>query len=342
VQVVAAGRLLASGVILKDGAALEKLAEIDTVIFDKTGTLTCGRPRLVERPALSAEQWGIAAALAGASRHPLARALCVDAEARGGSATSIEAPVEYPGLGVEARLNGERLLLGRPQWVGGEEANEGALATEVWLRIGDAPAIRFGFADDLRADAAATVARIKASGREVRLLSGDCASVVARIAAEAGIETSIAQCLPRDKVEALQRLASEGRRVLMVGDGLNDAPALAAAHVSMSPASGADITQAAADLVFTGERLAPVVTALTAARTARRKIMQNFALAVGYNLIAVPVAILGFATPLIAAVAMSASSMLVVANALTLSLALREESRPAPRTSARAPRIAAA
>jgi Cu2+-exporting ATPase len=206
----------------------------------------------------------------------------------------------------------------------------------VWLRIDEGTPVRFHFADAIRPDAVATVAALKRLHFDVRLLSGDSAMAVERVARETGIETWVAGCLPQDKVAALRALSAEGRRVLMVGDGLNDAPSLAAAHVSMSPASGADITQAAAGLVFTSERLSPVVTAVRAACAAQRKIKQNFGLAIAYNLIAVPVAVLGFATPLIAAAAMSASSILVVANALTLSLALRERRDPAPDAAVRA------
>ncbi len=318
VQVTAAGRLLSAGIILKDGAGLEKLAEVDTVVFDKTGTLTRGRPRLVGCPPLDDAAWPIAAALAAGSRHPLSRALAEAAEGYEIVPADVTGRTEHPGFGVEGAFCGEPVRLGRPEWVGGNQAGREAGLTEVWLRIGGGEPISFGFADDLRANAADTIRGIRALGLDVRLLSGDAPAVVARIAAQAGLEFGTGGCLPGDKVAALQELARKGRRVLMVGDGMNDAPALAAAHVSMSPASGADITQAAADLVFTGERLAPVLDALVTARRTKKKIFQNFALAIGYNLIAVPIAVVGLATPLIAAVSMSASSILVVANALTL------------------------
>ncbi|MBP0437171.1 heavy metal translocating P-type ATPase [Tianweitania sediminis] len=322
VQVVAAGRLLSSGIILKDGAALEKLSEIDTVVFDKTGTLTRGTPVLAQGPD-SGEAWSVAAALASGSRHPLSRALVEAAEVHGIHPAHVTDLAERPGFGVEARWNGVPVRLGRTGWVDAP-ANTQSCLSEVWLRIGDETPQPFLFSDELRADAKQTVAELQALGLDVRLISGDAQGAVDRVAAQAGISRSLAGCLPGGKVEALQALAREGRKVLMVGDGLNDAPALAAAHVSVSPASGADIAQAAAGIVFTGENLSPVLESVVTARKARRKIFSNFSLAIGYNIIAVPVAVLGYATPLIAAVSMSASSILVIANALTLGLSLRK------------------
>ncbi|MBS9721570.1 cadmium-translocating P-type ATPase [Tianweitania sp. BSSL-BM11] len=321
VQVVAAGRLLSAGIILKDGAALEKLSEVDTVVFDKTGTLTLGTPRLVQGPE-AGDAWAVSAALAGGSRHPLSRALAEAADAQNIRAAPVTDLAERPGFGVEARWNGLPVRLGRAQWVDAPTDRRSGLS-EVWLRIGDDEPQAFLFSDELRSDAKATIAELEALGLDIRLVSGDAQGAVERIAAQAGISQSLSNCLPGGKVEALEVLAKEGRKVLMVGDGLNDAPALAAAHVSMSPASGADIAQAAAGIVFTGEQLGPVLQSIVTARKARRKISGNFALAVGYNIIAVPIAVLGFATPLIAAVSMSASSILVIANALTLGLSLR-------------------
>jgi Cu2+-exporting ATPase len=192
--------------------------------------------------------------------------------------------------------------------------------------------IPFRFEDSLRSDSAATVTALKAAGLKVMLLSGDHSQAVASAARRAGIDVWRAHCLPTDKAGALASMRAAGHGVLMVGDGINDAPALASADVSMSPASASDISQVAAGLVFTGERLEPVATALKTARAARRTILQNIALAVVYNLFAVPIAMMGHATPLIAAIAMSTSSILVTANALRLPLALRRSKpeRPGP------------
>ena len=330
VQVVASGLLVRRGIMLKDGAALERLAGIDTVVFDKTGTLTEGRPELVESPLADIRVWAVAAALGGASRHPLARSLANAATARGIAPASLRDVVEKPGSGMEATWNGNHVRLGRREWVGGAVDDEHAHRSEIWLRLGEAPAIPFRFDDALRADAAACVAELKARHLGVQLLSGDHPAAVASAARRAGIDNWRAHCLPTDKAGALAFLRGGGKRVLMVGDGINDAPALAAADVSMSPATASDISQTAASIVFTGPRLEPVLTALEIARAARRLTLQNIGLAVIYNACAVPIAMLGHATPLIAAIAMSTSSIVVTANALRLSLAFRATTRPAP------------
>jgi P-type Cu2+ transporter len=198
-------------------------------------------------------------------------------------------------------------------------ANEdGQPAPELWLtRPGHAP-VRFAFADVPRADAAAVIEALKARGLELELLSGDRAPAAAKIAGALGIDEWRAACTPADKTARLEELAAAGHRVLMVGDGLNDAPALAVAHVSLSPSSAIDISQNAADAIFQGERLEPVIETLRVATEADRLIRQNLALALTYNVLAVPLAVLGFVTPLVAALCMSGSSLLVVGNALRL------------------------
>ncbi len=314
VQVIASGRLLRQGVLLKSATALERLAEVDTVVLDKTGTLTVGRPTLDRRRPLDQAALELAASLAGASRHPLAKALC-----RAAPGVPVAGGVEeIPGRGLRRSSEGGEIRLGNRGWCGVEQPGEPARGPELWLaRPGRLP-VRFAFSDPLREDAVAVVAALKRQGLEVELLSGDLPPVVAAVAREIGIPASRAACTPAGKVAHLERLALAGRKVLMVGDGLNDAPALAAAHVSVSPASAIDISQTAADAVFQGDHLQPVVELLQVARQARRLIRQNLGLALAYNLIAVPVAVLGLATPLIAAVCMSGSSLLVVGNALRL------------------------
>ncbi|CCG42912.1 heavy metal translocating P-type ATPase [Magnetospirillum molischianum] len=311
VQVIASGRLMRRGVLVKSATALERLAEIDHVVFDKTGTLTAGRPVLRPEGGWNADDLAVAASLAVASSHPLARALvaaCPDVR-------SAEAVTEHPGQGLSG-CGGDRL--GSRAFVAVLESDE-ADGPELWLaRPGETP-VRFAFADRPRADANDAIAALRHLGLSVELLSGDRRVIVAALADTVGITDWRGGCDPAAKVARLTTLAARGRRVLMVGDGLNDAPALAAAHVSISPASGADISRAAADLVFQGERLAPLVEAIAVARQARTLTRQNFALALGYNLLAVPLAISGVVTPLIAAIAMSASSLLVIVNALRLS-----------------------
>jgi len=330
VQVVASGLLIRRGIMLKDGVALERLAGIDTVVFDKTGTLTEGRPELAESPLADVSVWEVAAALGAASRHPLARSLAEAAAARGIAPATLTNVVEQAGSGMEGVWNRKLIRLGRQEWVGGAPVDdERATRSEIWLRIGETPAIPFRFDDALRVDTAATVAALRARHLDVLLLSGDHPQAVARTARRAGIDEWRARCLPTDKAGALAFLGGGGKRVLMVGDGINDAPALAAADVSMSPASASDISQTAASLVFTGPRLEPVVTALKVARAARRLTLENIGLAIIYNVCAVPIAMLGHATPLIAAVAMSTSSIVVTANALRLPLSFRTGKRAA-------------
>ena len=314
VQVVATGRLLRRGVLVKAADALERLAEIDTVVLDKTGTLTLGQPVLVRAPAWTVEDLALAARLACASQHPLARALAAAAP----GASPADDLREEPGAGLEAVVAGERIRLGSRAWTGVGAGVPDAEGPELWLaRQGRLP-VRFTFLDAPRADAGATVSALVARGLKVELLSGDRRTAVAAAARTAGIDDFRFEARPADKVARLAALKAEGRRVLMVGDGLNDAPALAAAHVSLSPANAADISQNAADLVFQGNALAPIVEAIDVARKSSRLVKQNFVVSFGYNILAVPIAILGLATPLIAAIAMAASSLTVIVNALRL------------------------
>lgn len=315
VQVVASGRLLKAGVLVKAADALERLADADTVVFDKTGTLTLGQPALVGG-RYGAGDLDLAAALAAHSRHPLSQAL-VRAAGKG-DAITIDDVQEVAGRGIEGTWAGDRVRLGSRDWCGISAADSAPDGTEIWLmRSGQVPAC-FRFRDSLRDDAVAVIGTLKGMGLQIELLSGDTPAAVAPVANALGIEAWRGGCLPGDKTQRLQELAAEGRRVLMVGDGLNDAPSLVAAYVSMSPAGAADVSQTAADLIFQGRTLAPVATALNVARSSTRLVKQNFGLAFLYNTIAVPLAMLGMATPLIAAIAMSSSSLIVTLNALRL------------------------
>lgn len=317
VQVVAARRLFENGIMVKDGSAMERLAEADTVVFDKTGTLTVGRPVLVNAADIDPRSLAIAAEIAAHSRHPLSRAL---AAALGGERMALpafESMRELPGRGVEASTGGCVYRLGRADWATGGEASSAEAGGTVLTADGHVLA-SFQFRDRLRADTWGAVAALRSSGLDVSILSGDRATHVREIAEVAGIDSYESGVEPAGKAAAIYALSAEGKRVLMVGDGLNDAPALAAAHVSMAPATAADIGRNAADFVFLRESLSAVPLALQVSRDAGLLVKQNFALAIGYNAIAVPIAVLGYVTPLIAAVAMSLSSVLVVANALRL------------------------
>jgi Cu2+-exporting ATPase len=308
VHVVAAGRLFERGILMKDGAALERAAEADAVALDKTGTLTYGRPRLVAREDDEASA-GMAAALAGASTHPLSRALV---EALGDAPTTLAAVREVAGRGVEATVDGAVWRLGSAEFCGVTADTEESLSS-VWLSCdGDFQAV-YRFHDELRGDAAQTVRELAAMQLPVRLLSGDREAVVAATARLAGIGEAQAGLRPEDKVAAV----GDGR-TMMVGDGVNDAPALRAAYVSMAPSTAADIGRSAADFVFTGDGLSAVPFVIATARRAASLVRQNLVIAIGYNAIAVPLAVAGHVTPLIAAVAMSSSSLIVVANAVRL------------------------
>lgn len=314
VQVVASGRLFADGVLVKAGDALERLAVADTVVFDKTGTLTLGRPELANLHEVAADDLRRAATLAVASRHPLARALVAAA----GTVAAAEGVKEERGMGLAAMTDAGEIRLGNRIWCGLDEAAADNAGTEMWLCCPQRSPVRFLFRDRPRPDAVNVVTVLKARGLDVILLSGDRNDVVAETAAELGIEHWRGECRPDDKVAAIEALAAEGRRVAMVGDGLNDAPALRSAAVSLAPASGSDIARTAADVVLPSDRLDGLLAAVDLARRARRAMLQNFALALAYNAVAVPLAMAGLVTPLIAAAAMSSSSLAVTLNALRL------------------------
>ncbi|WP_269933160.1 cation-translocating P-type ATPase [Aminobacter sp. HY435] len=314
VQVAAARRLFENGIMVKDGSAMERLAEIDTVVFDKTGTLTLGMPRLVNSNEISARDLALAAAIALHSRHPISRALAETQDGKSAAEWSFDAVQEVPGFGLEAAIGDNVYRLGRAAWA---LAEAGSIVGTVLSCNGEKLAA-FSFEDRLRAGAAAAIAELHDRQIAVEIVSGDRSDAVAAVASALGISRISAGVLPSGKVERLDALKAEGRRVLMVGDGLNDAPALAAAHVSMAPASAADIGRSAADFVFLRESLAAIPLTLDTSREANRLIRQNLVLAVVYNAIAVPIALLGFVTPLVAALAMSLSSVIVIANGLRL------------------------
>ena len=312
VTTAASGRLFRRGMLVKDGTALERLAEVDTVVFDKTGTLTMGTPQPVDLAALPGAEQPVARAMADASAHPVAKGLAAALAAI--DPVRIEDARELPGLGVEAAWNGRRIRLGRAEWFGLPDQN----ATATCFQIGDGPVRVIRFEDRLRPGAAALVAGLQANGKRVVLMSGDAQIPVANLAAKLGIAEFAAGMRPEDKAARLTEMADGGAKVLMVGDGLNDTAALATALVSISPASGLDAARTASDIVLLGESLDPVLGALQTARVARKRIMENFTLASLYNVIAVPLAVAGLATPLIAALAMSLSSLTVSLNAIRL------------------------
>ncbi|AGB44921.1 copper/silver-translocating P-type ATPase,heavy metal-translocating P-type ATPase, Cd/Co/Hg/Pb/Zn-transporting [Mesorhizobium australicum WSM2073] len=319
VQVVAARRLFESGIMVKDGSAMERLATIDVAAFDKTGTLTLGQPRLVNGSSIDPAMLAMAADMASNSRHPFSKAIAGFAGRDGQQ--RFDYITEHPGFGIEAKSAGSTWRLGRRGWAGwrartGGEGKHGFGGT-VLSKDGMIVAT-FEFEDALRPDARSALIQLEDAGVSVEMLSGDTAHACSKVAQTLAIGKFVPCLLPSGKVERVEDLARAGHRVLMVGDGLNDTPALSAAHVSIAPATAADIGRSAADFVFLRESLLAIPLALDVSRKAGRLIRQNLALAIVYNAVAVPIAILGHVTPLIAAAAMSVSSLLVIANALRL------------------------
>ncbi|MFD2055407.1 cation-translocating P-type ATPase [Mesorhizobium calcicola] len=320
VQVVAARRLFENGIMVKDGSAMERLATIDIAVFDKTGTLTLGQPRLVNASSIDPAMLAIAADMAAHSRHPFSKAIAGFANSVG--QPKLEAVSEHPGFGIEATTADSTWRLGRRGWAGwkartGGEGRYGGFGGTVLSKNGTIVAC-FVFEDALRADARTSIGELNEAEVSVEMLSGDTAAACRDVAETLGVERFVPALLPSGKVECIEALAKAGHKVLMVGDGLNDTPALGAAHVSIAPATAADIGRNAADFVFLRESLLAVPLALDISRKAGRLIRQNLAIAIIYNTVAVPIAVLGHVTPLIAAIAMSASSLLVIGNALRL------------------------
>lgn len=336
----ASGRLFRKGLLIKHGTALERLAEVDTVVFDKTGTLTLGTPEPVALNDQPRDAVALAAALAAGSAHPLARALADGARALGIDPAKVSDIREAPGRGIEGQWQGSRVRLGRADWC----AAEALPVTATYLSIGPgtgaaaapsaAPPRRgkgmgeggpalgrthaFTFTDRPRPGAVEAVSKLQAAGLKVELLSGDAEAPVRDLADRLGIANWRAGVLPAEKAARISALTAEGRKVLMVGDGLNDTAALAAAHVSISPASALDAARVASDIVLLGQDIAPIADAVRIGRQSARRMVENFLISGGYNVIAVPLALIGHATPLAAALAMSLSSITVSLNAMRL------------------------
>ena len=314
VTTAASGRLFRKGMLIKNGTALERLAETDTVVFDKTGTLTNGAPTPLALGALPDDAARVALALAQGSSHPLSVSLARGLAAQGTRPAHVTDLTEVPGYGVQGQWQGQIVRLGRAAWLGAEPTPD----TASFLAIGTAPAIAIPFADTLRDGAADLVNALRAQGKRVILISGDTQAAVARFAQTIGITEVIAGALPQEKAALVADLSAQGAKVLMVGDGLNDTAALAGAHVSISPASALDAARSASDMVLMGKSLAPIADAMRTAVSARARIRENFTIATVYNVLAVPLAIAGLCSPLIAALAMSTSSITVGLNALRL------------------------
>jgi Cu2+-exporting ATPase len=335
----ATGTLHKLGLLLTRGHVLEGLNQIDTVIFDKTGTLTEGRLVLRSIRPLGAhasdECLSLAAALENRSEHPIARAF-------GRAPLAAEDVHGTPGLGLEGLVGGQRLRIGQAEFVcalSGTATPSMPDEAGQWLLLGDTqgPLAWFVLDDRLRDDAPALLAACKARGWRTLLLSGDSSPMVASVAAELGIDEARGGLRPDDKLQVLQQLHKEGRKVLMLGDGVNDVPVLAAADISVAMGSATDLAKTSADAVLLSNRLDALVQAFTLARRTRRVIIENLLWAALYNGLMLPFAALGWITPVWAAVGMSISSLTVVLNALRLTrlpspppASTRSQTRPLP------------
>lgn len=312
VQVLATNKLMRSGVLVKSGDALERLASIDRILMDKTGTLTLGKPALIGFG--TKENLQLAASLAAHSGHPLSQALVKACQDGLLSISDIE---EYPGQGLQGTINNKIVKLGSRKWCGKQDA-ENFAHLELWLSVEGKDPVPFVFSDTLRPDCVQVIRKFHKAGLYPVLISGDRDIVVQNIAHDCLIDVYKSELSPKQKYSYMERLKQDGHRVLMVGDGLNDAPTLAGATVSIAPGTAIGLSQNAADIVFMGDKIGPVYESYETALKTQKLVRQNFMLAVIYNMIAIPVAASGFLTPFLAALAMSGSSLIVILNSFRI------------------------
>ncbi len=318
-HVISANRMMNAGILIRDESALERLAEVDMVTFDKTGTLTTNSPVVSRAYNIEHSSVPEIRSLASKSNHPAAKAVCTFLAEK--DASPIDRVKEFPGYGIEGLFGSKRVRLGSTAWV--SEISKGDISDNenysVSFTIENELPTHFDIEEKLREDAVSTVRELKALEMDLAVLSGDKIEKVALVCQQLGISDYLSNQKPSQKIEYLNAAQHKGRSVLMVGDGINDAPALAAGHVSMVPASASDVGRYAADFVFIRSSLSAVPQAFKIAKLTSKIVRQNFGIAIAYNCIAVPLAMAGFVTPLFAAIAMSASSILVVANSFRIS-----------------------
>jgi Cu+-exporting ATPase len=326
---VGAGRGARSGILLRNGEAVQALSRIDVLVLDKTGTVTVGRPHVVDivaREVSDAELLALAGRIESASEHPLARAVVAACEARGIPLAAASDVRAVPGRGVRGRVDGREVWVGRADWLSAEgfpldtwEAVISRMEDAGTTAVGIAAAGRvLGFlsvADRAKPDAREAIGTLRGLGIDVVLLTGDNERAARSIAAEVGIDRVIANVLPEDKVSVIRGLMAAGSVTGMVGDGINDAPALTAADVGIALGTGTDVAIESADITLVSGELLAVVRAVRLARATFRKIRQNLFFAFVYNVVAIPLAVLGLLHPLIAEAAMAFSSINVVLNA---------------------------
>ncbi|GGP19118.1 heavy metal translocating P-type ATPase [Silvimonas iriomotensis] len=318
----ATGHLALRGLLVSRGHTLETMTDVTDIVFDKTGTLTQGQPRLIHTAVWYGEPEraaGIAAALEAHSEHPLAHALSRETAVFATDVTN------HPGGGLTGMIDGTGYTIGKLQFVAAHCAAappgvpaDAPAGTHIWLACATKWIACFTLADSVRPEAAGAVQALQKQGYTVHLLSGDHEAAVADLAATLGIASHTASATPAGKLKVMQQLQRSGKKVMMIGDGVNDAPVLALAHVSVAMGSGVDIAQATGDAVLYDSKLDVLPMALALARKTRKVIRQNLAWALGYNLVALPLAVCGLVTPWLASLGMAASSLLVVGNALRL------------------------
>jgi Cu2+-exporting ATPase len=305
--------------LLTNGNAIEALSRAGRILFDKTGTLTRGRPtiaasRILDDSCTEQQCLHIAAALETVSTHPIAHAFAVAVN----KVVATDQRIAI-GEGVAGTIAGQRWRLGRKSFVTGRKSSDDDTAATVYLGMNDELVARFDIEDEIRPGARETLVHLKELGLRPALVSGDNAASVNRVAAALDIDEHYSGCSPEDKLNIIRTAQNAGNAVIMVGDGINDAPVLAGADASVALVHGALLAQASADVILLGESLSPLVTGIRLARKTMRIVRQNLAWAVVYNAVALPLAAAGLVPPWAAAIGMSASSLIVVLNALRLS-----------------------
>jgi len=314
VSAAATGRFFRSNMLINDPEALETLAHVRRAVLDKTGTLTLGIPILDATCPTDPEALAVAGALAASSRHPYARSLHDHVIATGTERALIHTIREVPGSGIIGIWNDREVRLGRADWVGVTETGHSA----TWLRLGPDRCHEFRFVDRVRPGTRDCITGLQSLGIEIILMSGDAEPAVRALADSLGIGQWHATAHPEDKMTMIGTLAQQDGMTLMVGDGINDAAAMAQADISIAPSSALDVTRVAASIVLVGDDLGRIPEGIRLARLARRRVLENFTIAGGYNAVAVPLALAGLATPLAAAIAMSTSSIAVTLNSMRL------------------------
>ena len=316
VQTIVISNFIKKGILVKSGEALEKLRETDVIVFDKTGSLTIGAPKLVKiiAPETQFDYIKLAASLTKNSRHPIAQAISASYD---GELFELQVE-ENQGLGLSANFENKILRLGRKEFCGIKNDFENAEnLLSCFMKFGEEEIIFF-FSDEIKSDARAVIERLKSDNKKIILLSGDSENVVQDVAQKLGIAEFYFAQTPVSKVQFLEKLKANNQKFVMIGDGLNDAPALSLSYVSISFSRASDIAQNIADVVIQGEKLMPIIDLFYSSKKALSLMKQNLLIALVYNLVAVPYAIAGHVVPLIAAIAMSSSSLLVLFNSLRM------------------------